>query len=478
MNTNYEKFSKELSGFLSGMENAVISTYGNERYAPEETYEYTKEEIIRIIKEGDSLERSKLSLTFYRVNGLYSALIHHYSNFLLYLYVLSVKPSAKKMPFSKYEKEYYQALNYLEDSDIYNLSMKIFNEVLVKGGYYVLATKTNTSVVLQDLPFEYCRCRFLDLNGYDVVELNLEYFNSVRNQIDRELLLNTYPKEIVKEYNKYVRGKRDRWLPLSTKYAFYLNIFEEKPFFLNTLLSLIDIEKKKEYQDQFDKKQLGTLITLEPELLKDGDFAIEPNEMKVLHKGAVANVGKPLDAKILSTYAKVNVHKLANDNSAKITNEDILDGFYADAGISYKLFNADTDKTAEFILQKDLAFCVKFGEKIAKFFERILLLLLNTKKVEFSVNILPVAQFNKEEEFKKSKELLAFGYSFLIPHILAGGKQSNLLSLKQLENDGLDLDSVLKPLMSSYTASGKNLPQEKEKVKEEEKSVEQEENQL
>ena len=58
----------------------------------------------------------------------------------------------------------------------------------------------------------------------------------------------------------------------------------------------------------------------------------------------------------------------------------------------------------EFILQKDLAFCVKFGEKIAKFFERILLLLLNTKKVEFSVNILPVAQFNKEEEFKKSKE--------------------------------------------------------------------------
>jgi hypothetical protein len=169
---------------------------------------------------------------------------------------------------------------------------------------------------------------------------------------------------------------------------------------------------------------------------------------------------------------------LANDNSAKITNEDILDSFYADAGISYKLFNADTDKTAEFILQKDLAFCVKFGEKIAKFFERILLLLLNTKKVEFSVNILPVAQFNKEEEFKKSKELLAFGYSFLIPHILAGGKQSNLLALKQLENDGLDLDSVLKPLMSAYTTSGKNLPQEKEKVKEEEKPVEQEENQL
>ncbi len=140
------------------------------------------------------------------------------------------------------------------------------------------------------------------------------------------------------------------------------------------------------------------------------------------------------------------------------------------------MFNADTDKTAEFILQKDLAFCVKFGEKIAKFFERILLLLLNTKKVEFSVNILPVAQFNKEEEFKKSKELLAFGYSFLIPHILAGGKQSNLLSLKQLENDGLDLDSVLKPLMSAYTTSGKNLPQEK--VKEEEKPVEQEESQL
>ena len=53
-----------------------------------------------------------------------------------------------------------------------------------------------------------------------------------------------------------------------------------------------------------------------------------------------------------------------------------------------------------------------------------------------------------------------------------------ILSLKQLENDGLDLDSVLKPLMSSYTTSSKNLPQEKEKVKEEEKPVEQEENQL
>jgi hypothetical protein len=60
------------------------------------------------------------------------------------------------------------------------------------------------------------------------------------------------------------------------------------------------------------------------------------------------------------------------------------------------------------------------------------------------------------------------GYSFLLPSIASGINQRDLINIKSLENDVLDLSEVLIPLSSSYTQSAN--PVGRPKMKTEDKS--------
>ena len=78
-----------------------------------------------------------------------------------------------------------------------------------------------------------------------------------------------------------------------------------------------------------------------------------------------------------------------------------------------------------------------------------------TKQIKFKFLILPISYYNTDEYASRAKELAAFGYSFLTPILSTGLDQTNLGNLKELENELLELDEVLKPLQSAYTQTGK-----------------------
>ena len=50
---------------------------------------------------------------------------------------------------------------------------------LVDGAYYgAIVSVDKNKLVIVDLPADYCRSRFKDLNGNDIVEFDLRYFTS------------------------------------------------------------------------------------------------------------------------------------------------------------------------------------------------------------------------------------------------------------------------------------------------------------
>jgi hypothetical protein len=65
---------------------------------------------------------------------------------------------------------------------------------LVKGGYYGLLHDNGDNVVIQDLPFDYCRSRFKNAQDIDIVEFNMKFFDTIRDEQLRKEILNTYPK--------------------------------------------------------------------------------------------------------------------------------------------------------------------------------------------------------------------------------------------------------------------------------------------
>ena len=99
------------------------------------------------------------------------------------------------------------------------------------------------------------------------------------------------------------------------------------------------------------------------------------------------------------------------------------------------------------------------GQRFAHFFTSMLNYKYENKYTTFKLIILPISYYNADEYQSRQKELAAFGYSFLIPILASGLDQTTLAPLKELENDVLELDEVLKPLQSAYTQSGKQAGQ-------------------
>jgi len=92
----------------------------------------------------------------------------------------------------------------------------------------------------------------------------------------------------------------------------------------------------------------------------------------------------------------------------------------------------------------------------------------SNKKINFGVEILPVGQYNQKDYLSQTMNAAQYGFSFFIPSLAMGLEQNQLLDMKRLEIDLLDMQTVMVPLRSSHTESGNQADSEKQKLTEEE----------
>ena len=133
---------------------------------------YSKTEINRIVTQGDAIERAELSEFFFMTNGLYKRIILHYATFLTYSWILVpyLKNRKLKINNKKIADKYYSAADFCTNFQIERKCALFAKDILVKGAYYGLIHEEGDNVVIQDLPFEYCRSRFKNSQDVDIVE--------------------------------------------------------------------------------------------------------------------------------------------------------------------------------------------------------------------------------------------------------------------------------------------------------------------
>ena len=137
------------------------------------------EEIIRVIR-GDNLSRKReLSRHFVKVNGIYARAVNFLSQ--IYTWDWFVTPN---FPFSEdfSEKKTKQlikgldgVLSFLDKSQLKRLMRRWSYSVCEQGCYYGYLVDGEDHLIIQDLPIDFCRSRFLR-DGSPVVEMNMEYF--------------------------------------------------------------------------------------------------------------------------------------------------------------------------------------------------------------------------------------------------------------------------------------------------------------
>ena len=431
----------------------------NGKYSAKSTRHYTPQEIQRIVEEGTPVERAELSNFFFQTDGLYKRIIIHYATFLTYSWVLVPYKKNRKLEITdkKIADTYYRAADFCTTFQIERKCATFAKDVLVKGAYYGLLRDEGDKVVIQDLPFEYCRSRFKNAEDIDLIEFDLDFFKTIREASLREEILKTYPKYIQKAYKAYITKKGNqgnRWVFLPAEMGIYFCYFEEKPFFLDLIPLLDDLNDYREI-DKARKKQALRRILVQKVGTDGLQLIFEPDEAERMHEGALGMLGNNPDVDVLTTYCDVQLLDLSSSDDEKTDVETAQNLIYEAAGVSKEFFFATTEAGLEYSTNNDIAMMMVLGQRFAHFFTALLNYKFENNRVKFEMLILPLSYYNSADYTSRAKELAAFGYSFLTPILSTGLNQTTLANLKSLENDLLELDEILKPLQSSYTQTGK-----------------------
>jgi len=90
-------------------------------------------------------------------------------------------------------------------------------------------------------------------------------------------------------------------------------------------------------------------------------------------------------------------------------------------------------------IKNDISFMMILGNKYSRFLTFVVNSLFANSNISFKYTILPVSYYDSSDYIVDSFKLAQSGYSFLLPALALGITQKDLVNLKDLENDALDL---------------------------------------
>ena len=445
--------------------------------------DYTVEEVEKIINSASLTEQQNLSRTYFYKDGFYKRIILHYATLLTYSGLLIPNPAiGKKLSTPHISKRYYSALEYVDKMNLAEIMTRMSIRVLIDGTYYgVIQTLTKDRFTLFDLPTQYCRSCYMDTNGEEVVEFNVAYFDSIFDADIRKETLSAYPKVISDYYRAYKNGKTKKtkdvnWMKIPSDIGVCFTIFGNSPFFLDVIPAVIRYDKAIDRQEEAELEEIKKIIVQKIPHLTDGTLLFEPDEAEVIHNGTVGMMKGNKNVSVLTTYADVDsiVSKTTADNEASSL-EKMLQNVYATGGVSSQIFAPLGVQAIMLSIINDTSLMMILANKYARFVGKVINYLFGNSNISFKYTILPLTLFNRSDFITDSLKLAQSGYSYLVPAVAAGLSQREIVNIKDLENDVLELRDKFIPLSTSYTESnGKVGAPEKKLEEKSEKTIQNE----
>ena len=450
-------FTRVITDMVAKNESSYNSTrWGKNRYERVKTY--SLEEIETIIDSGSVEAQIALSRNYFLKGGFYQRLLLHYATILKYTGLLIPNPSFGKNLSEQYiTKKYNGAITFLDNAKLPKLFTHIAIKVLRDGCYYgVIQGVTDKSISILDLPIFYCRSRFKDKEGNDIVEFNVTYFDTIHDKEYKKKALAAYPKEVVNWYRRFkARKTNDPWCYISPGVGFCMSLIDDRPIFLNIIIAELEYDEAKDINKERDLEEIRKILVQHIPHLQDGGLLFEPEEALEMHRGAVDMLKKNENLSVLTTYADADaiVSKTSNDNALNSVDK-ALSNIYATAGSSSQLFGTDSNLSLGTSITNDMALMMILAQKLENFITSIVNERYGNSNIAFTYKILPISYYNQKEYVETSLKLANSGYSFILPALAMDISQRELGNIKDLENNVLKLKEKLLPLSTSYTETG------------------------
>lgn len=429
----------------------------------------THDKMIEVTKGTDLKQIRSLSKYFFQTNGVYARAVRYLADIYKYDFLLYPNLDLDLEMTDEFSdkilKKFNVLLEHFDNSAIQLMCRKWANTVCIEGCYYgYICDDVNDKLVVQDLPVDFCRSRFL-YKGMPLVEFNVQYFDKVTSDPKyREKLLGLFPEEFQVGYRKYKAGKLPAeeqgdeagWILLDMNRSFKFNFNDEDiPPFLYAIPDIIGLDEVEDLEKEKLLQQIQKILIQKFELDQNGQIPFTMKELQQLNQNAVDMVGDAVGVSVLSTVAEVSLEDLATSSGTESQNnlEAAQNSVYNALGISANLFNTDGNLALEKSIIIDEAYIKPLLLQFEQFFNRYLEWKFNKKDLKFRMKMLLTSIFNSSDMSSKYENLTKIGFSRFLPMVALGHTQKEVISMAKLEQQIMQLDAYMLPPFSSNTMS-------------------------
>ena len=425
-----------------------------------------KDQILKAIAENDLSFLREVSNYFYRISGIYQRACNYFASMYRYDWYIMPEIYDDKIKEDKVTNDFIKILKYLDNSHIQKICGDIALQVMRNGVYYGYLAEAKDRIVIQELPANYCRCRYFK-GDRPAVEFNMRFFDDMFPNVQQRLrVLGMFPKEFSKGYILYKQGKlvdetatsvwasSQGWYlldPESTlKFGFNNG---DMPLFVSAIPALIDLDAAQDLDRRKQMQKLAKILIQKLPLDKNGDLIFDLDEAKDLHLNAVDMMRNVVGVDVLTTFAEVDEIDLS-DKGTTASKDDLQKverTVFNALGLSQNLFNADGNLSLNQSVLNDETTVRYLLLQFEAFFDYVVQKLsTNKKKYVYRFDMLETTQANYKELAKLYKEQSQTGFSRILPQIALGHSQSAIINTAYFENHILHLQEImLPPLMSS-----------------------------
>lgn len=429
-----------------------------------------KDVILKALAENDAQTLRKISNYFYKTSGIYQRACNYFATMYRYDWYIvpEVYTDKEKTKVENILKDFTRILGYLDSSYIEKTCGDIALEVIRNGAYYGYMIDSPVGLVLQQLPVDYCRSRYMVGNS-PAVEFNMAFFDEQFPNLEyRMKVLKMFPAEFARGYVLYKQNKLKNddtsgygylrsqgWYLLEPSKVVKFNFNNSDiPLFVNVCPDILDLDAAQALDRRKQMQKLLKILVQKLPLDKNGDLIFDVEEARDIHNNAVQMLRNAIGVDVLTTFTEVESIDMSDKNTATSTDDlnKVERTVYNSFGISKNLFNTDGNLSLEKSILNDEGSIRSLKLQFEIFFDTITQgLSKNKKKYNFRFYMLETTQYNYKDLSKLYKEQMNSGFSHILPQVALGHSQSSIINTAYFENEILHLSEVMMPPITSST---------------------------
>jgi len=455
---NLDKYNSDMQYFAKNLLKATIKNAQNNTSANKATTfsKYKKEDIIEWLKNPASNEKNlrDASIYMYLSSMHYQRLISYYSNLYTWAYIISPvnfdrgKIEGKKV--ETFKKQYLKSVHEMENLHLKNMGQMILTVALREGTFYGIRVSDGTTSIIQRINPDICKISSM-VDGVFLYSVDMSKIGKDK--------LSFYPQIISDLYAEYEKDKQ-KWkeIPMDVSVCVKADtsILEYSiPCFASTMPSLYTIENASQLQETKDElnnyKMLAGQVPTD-----DAGKPLMSWDLYLKYYNHLANAVGDGVGLAISPFNLKSFDFEQSGSTAEIDNVSrAINNYWTTAGTSGLLHGVtnNTSGVTKLAIKNDENYIIGIIEQI----ERLVNLHLKTSitgSFKFKISILPVTIYNREEFIEMYKGAVAFGLGKSHYAAVLGIPQGDIEGLSYLENDVLQIDSILVPMTNSHNSTG------------------------